>query len=150
MSNAISPAFKTVVMFYGAHMLPRLRGMTREQLIAVTQQASDVSARVPVHMHPVADLSVPLWGSRPVSGGSVAALMAFGLFVLCNEDEHVAAPLLDAWPIREGVALCDGPEGPRRVMPQEQPAEEGRANADDERFPLLALIEAAGRGDAAR
>ena len=150
MSKDNGTAFKTVVMFYGAFMLPRLRGMTRGQLIAVTQQASDVSAQVPVHMHPVADLSVPLWGSRPLTGGGVAALMAFGLFVLCNEDERLAAPLLEAWPIREGITLCDGPGGPRRVVPHEPPAGDWRANADAEQFPLLALIEAAGRGDAAR
>lgn len=143
MSHDTNPAFKTVVTFYGAYMLPRLRGMTRAQLVAVTSEASEVSGQVPIHMHPVATLNVPLWSARPLTGGQVAALMTMGLWVLCNEDENIAAPLVESWPIREALILCDGPDGGRRVATYEPPGDPAQADPLAEPFPLLALIDAA-------
>jgi hypothetical protein len=73
--------------------------MTRAEILTVTAQASEHSMTHPLHLVGLNErFRVPAWRERPITAAAVVALMVFGLWVLCNEDERLASSLLDDWP----------------------------------------------------
>lgn len=127
------------LILYGAAMLPRLRAMSHERRRRLLIQADRVGETVPLHLHRAATLHVPLWSPEPLTGAKLLALLVFGLWVQCSEREETAGPLLEAWPIREALLLCDG-TGEKVVAPgDEEPSPVDGTDTP----PLLALLEAA-------
>ena len=98
-------ALRASLIYHGAAMLPRLRAMSFDERRRMLLQADAHAERQPLHLHREKNLSVPLWGDEPLSGAQVLALMAFGVWVQCGEDENIAGALLDAWPIRDALNL---------------------------------------------
>ena len=106
-----STGFTLPIMCYGMSYLPRLRRLTREQVLKVAGEAQELSGQCPLHQYHQAEFKVPSFDPEALlTGGQVIALMVFGLWVLCGEDERLAAPLLDKWPIREVVMLTNARE----------------------------------------
>lgn len=97
-------------MWHGAALLPMLRAIPAVNLIEATDQASAISQTVPLHMQPYASdrrFEIPaLEAGKKYSGCQVIAIMVFGLWVMCGEDEAKAGPLIDSWPIREAIFLA--------------------------------------------
>lgn len=87
------------VLWHGTAYLPKLRLLPREEVQAIALAASDLSMSTPLHLAGSRKFDVKGWGQA--SGSQVTALMVFGLWVLCGEDEEKAAPLLADWPIKE-------------------------------------------------
>lgn len=115
---AENPAWKTAIMWYGVDMLPKLRAMTREQLIAVMREAEEHSLMNPLHMMgPAKQFDVPLWSLEKLSGAQCVALMVFGLWVVQGEDERMASGLMHDWDeaIRPACALARNPDGSPKV-----------------------------------
>ncbi len=98
------------ITLYGAAYLPRLRNLPRQHVQAIAEQASSESDRAPLHQTSEAIFHVPAWDpDKKLTGGQVLTLLVLSLWVLCGENEQVAAPLLESWPIREILLLCNQP-----------------------------------------
>ena len=105
-----APAMYGSVMWHMAAMLPRLRTMTREQVTLVADEANQHGMEFPLHLATKKDkFDVPSWSKEKLSGMQCVALMVGSLWILCNEDENLAAPLMNTWPIREAVLLASKP-----------------------------------------
>ncbi len=98
------------IIFYGAAYLPRLRDLPRHQVKTIAEQASNESDRAPLHQMPKPIFHVPAWEpDKKLTGGQVITLLVLCLWVLCGENEQVAAPLVESWPIMEILLLCNAP-----------------------------------------
>ncbi len=98
------------ITFYGAAYLPRLRGLPRHHVQAIAKQTSEQSDHAPLYQTPQPIFHVPAWDpDKKLTGGQVITLLVLSLWVLCGENEQVAAPLVESWPIREIVLLCNAP-----------------------------------------
>jgi hypothetical protein len=96
------------IVFYGAAYLPRLRAMPRHRVQAIAEQASEQSDHGPLHQTPEPIFQVSAWDpDNRLTGGQVITLLVLSLWVLCGENEQVAAPVMEAWPIREILLLCN-------------------------------------------
>ncbi len=96
------------ITFYGAAYLPKLRALPRNRVQAIAEQASQQSDRAPLHQTPEPIFEVPEWEpDKRLTGGQVLTLLVLSLWVLCSENEQVAAPLVESWPIREILMLCN-------------------------------------------
>lgn len=98
-------ALRASLIYHGVAMLPRLRAMSFDERRRLLLQLDERADLRPLHLHDRKNLSVPLWGDEPMTGAQVLALMAFGVWVHCGEDEAVAGALLDTWPIRDALNL---------------------------------------------
>lgn len=124
-NGAQNEAWKMAIGWHGVAMLPVLRAMTREQVLAVAKQAGDHSLAEPLHYFPAErKYLVPLWKERPLSGAECTALMVFGLWVLCGEDEGMASGLMNDWggAIKHAVYLTRDAEGNREIGRYQPPA----------------------------
>lgn len=100
-------SLKFAVLFYGADFLPQLRKLSPTQIRTVADEASHISLTHPLHHCPAAEFVVPAWDKeKKLTSGQVIALMVFSLWIICGENEQTAAPLVEAWPIREAVLLA--------------------------------------------
>lgn len=97
---------KMAVMWYMVGQLPELRKYPYALVKQITEEASQLSAENALHLVHTKEYVVPSWGPQKLSGGQVISLMVAGLWVLCGEDECIAHPVVDQWPIREALALC--------------------------------------------
>ncbi|SRR5258707_14519 len=112
------PPLTGCIVFYGAAYLPRLRAMPRDQVRTIAEQASEQSDQAPLHQSHEPIFQVPAWEpDKRLTGGQVITLLVLSLWVLCGENEQVAAPLVEAWPIREILVLCDHePKGNKKLQ----------------------------------
>lgn len=118
MPDDSNPMWKTAIMWYGVGMLPKLRAMTREQLMAVMKQAEEHSLMNPLHlMGPKPQFDVPLWSLKQLTGAQCVALLVFGLWVIQGEREDMAAGLMSDWgeTIRLAIMLASNPDGSPHV-----------------------------------
>lgn len=112
---ANSDLLKIAVMWYGAGILPRLRAMDREGLQRLTNKASQLSQECPLHLIHAPEFEILELDSEKLTGGQVIAVMVFGLYVLCGENDKMAGALLESWPeIKMAKALVDGPKKPKK------------------------------------
>jgi len=95
--NDQSEPWRIAIMNYGADMLARFRQMDFDQRQKVLDEAVEISMREPLHFCHEPQFTVPSWGNQKLSGGQVAALMVFGLWVQCGEDEKAASGLIIDW-----------------------------------------------------
>jgi hypothetical protein len=100
-------AWHQAVMWHGVSMLPRLRRLSDEERLIVMRAAGEHNCSEPLWLFAgKRRFSIPLWSDKPLSGAEVAALMVFGLWVQCGEDEGMAGQLVGDWPeIRTAVFL---------------------------------------------
>jgi len=104
---AQSDELKMAVLWYGVEMLPRLRSLPIVRLNELTYQASQISEQQPLHLCQEPQFVIPAWDpNKKLTGGQVIALMVFGLWVTCGENEDMAAALANRWPVREAVKLA--------------------------------------------
>src|SRR5690349_652955 len=95
------------VMWHGVEMLPKLRSLAIVRLNEVTYQAARISEQQPLHLCQEPQFVIRAWEpGKKLTGGQVIALMVFGLWVTCGENEELAAALADKWPVREAVKLA--------------------------------------------
>lgn len=107
MTTADRDTFHMAVFWYGVDFLPRLRCLSFEERQQLLQEADAHSLCGPLHATPKARFLVPSWSEEPLTGGEVVALLVFGLWVQCGEDEQIAGALLNDWPeIRAAVILA--------------------------------------------
>lgn len=84
------------VMWHVASVLPRLRRMNRDAVIAIGQEASAISEVNPLHM---VDQRFAVAGyGENLTGFQVVALMVAVVWILCGESARVAAPLVAMYP----------------------------------------------------
>lgn len=108
-----------VVMWHGVAMLPALRGMADETLDALLQEANQANLAEPLQFCRNPQFVLPTNGNQKLTGGEVAAICVFGLWVKQGErasravdlkgtpDESLAGSLVQDWPeIPVALALC--------------------------------------------
>lgn len=96
--NSVNSGFRFAVMWRVAAALPRLRTLSRADVLRIGQEASDACEQQPMHLTDRTFL-LPAWNPEtPRSGAQVVALMLACLWVACEEDERQAAALLADWP----------------------------------------------------
>lgn len=103
------PALYGSVMFHGAAMLPRLRGLSFDQLRTIADEAGVPCCEFPLWMQPYASekrFLIPAWGESKLSGCQLVALIVFTLWVMVGEREDMASSLCETWPIKEAVAMA--------------------------------------------
>ncbi len=88
---------KTAVYWHFAGMLPTVRGLDRAQIKAIGQEASNACTENPLHMITKPVFSIPSYSMEKLTGPSVIALMIACVWVLCGEDENIAAAMLSDW-----------------------------------------------------
>lgn len=109
---------RTAIMWYGVELLPTLRAMSFEQLLALMKQAEIHSLENPLHLDgPEKKYDVPLLCEKPLSAAHVTAIMVFGLWVACRENEGLAAGLMRDWGevIKPAMVLTQDERGQPRV-----------------------------------
>jgi hypothetical protein len=106
--NVQNLLLKQTVCVFGASYLPRLRRLPREQVQAIADEASAQTLLSPVWTVHEPRYTVSSYGHthQQFTGVQVIALLVFSLWVLCGEDEKLAAPLVAAWPIKLAVLLA--------------------------------------------
>lgn len=113
-------AWKQAISWYATGVLPVMRSMSREQLLAVAHQAEEHSLMNPLHLcGPELQFDVPLWSVKPLSAGQVVAIIVMALWVLCGEDERMASGLMNDWGgvISHATILTREPDGTKKVVP---------------------------------
>lgn len=118
--DGLGTPWKLAIAWYATGILPVMRAMTREQLLAVSRQAKHHSLHEPLHLCGAERrFLVPLWSEKPISAGHVVALMVTALWVLCQENEGLAAGLMSDWGgvIAHARALTTERDGTKQVIP---------------------------------
>lgn len=99
----------TAVFWHGVDLLPQLREMPPEERKQVLKEANELNLSNPLFYYRTPHFSLPSLPGRKLSGGQVAALLVFGLWVECGERDEICSTLLKEWPeIKLAAALVDG------------------------------------------
>jgi hypothetical protein len=100
-------AWHQAVMWYGVGMLPALRRMTSSQRQKLLSEVRAVMMSNPVHMCREKQFLIPSWSRGKLTGGQIAALAVYGLWVHVGEIEDLVRGLLGNWPeIKDACALA--------------------------------------------
>jgi hypothetical protein len=110
---AAHESFRMAVMFHGVALLPKLRALTRDQLHETIGSASRYMVERPLFCVPHVNTREHVLPHlpAPMSGAQVVAAAVFGLYVALGENDELAGPLVENWPVREALAIA----GPRNV-----------------------------------